>query len=124
MKKNFDNSNTDSYIAHNETVTPLNIATPKISLKEKFDSLKVKFIDDFESIKDLFFFFFLGNKFIQNGNVPGYIERLIKQLQDEVIFFREELRNKNDTIKCVLDQLSKVMELAVQILSVLVIEIS
>ena len=124
MKKNFDNSNTDSYIAHNETVTPLNIATPKISLKEKFDSLKVKFIDDFESIKDLFIFFFLGNKFIQNGNVPGYIERLIKQLQDEVIFFREELRNKNDTIKCVLDQLSKVMELAVQILSVLVIEIS
>ena len=124
MKKNFDNSNTDSYIAHNETVTPLNIATPKISLKEKFDSLKVKFIDDFESIKDLFIYFFLGNKFIQNGNVPGYIERLIKQLQDEVIFFREELRNKNDTIKCVLDQLSKVMELAVQILSVLVIEIS
>ena len=58
MKKNFDNSNTDSYIAHNETVTPLNIATPKISLKEKFDSLKVKFIDDFESIKDLFIFFF------------------------------------------------------------------
>ena len=34
-------------------------------------------------------------------------ERLIKELQDEIIFLREELRNKNNTIKCVLDQLSK-----------------
>ena len=29
----------------------LNIATPKISLKEKFKTLKKKFIDDFESMK-------------------------------------------------------------------------
>ena len=34
-------------------------------------------------------------------------ERLIKQLQDEITFFRQELRNKDNTIKCVLDQLSK-----------------
>ena len=34
-------------------------------------------------------------------------ERLIKQLQDEITFFRHELRNKDNTIKCVLDQLSK-----------------
>ena len=51
MKKNFKNSNTGSYIASNKTVTPLNIDTAKISLKEKFDNLKMKFIDDFESMK-------------------------------------------------------------------------
>ena len=49
VMKNFENSNTDSYIAHNETVTPLNIATPKIDLNETFDSY------DFESIKESFF---------------------------------------------------------------------
>ena len=54
MKKNFDSSNTDSYIAHSEIVTPLNIATTKISLKKKFDTFKVKLIDDFERIKELF----------------------------------------------------------------------
>ena len=42
-------------IAHNETVTPLNITTSKSSFKEKFDSLKMKFIDDFESMKESFF---------------------------------------------------------------------
>ena len=30
-------------------------------------------------------------------------QRLIKQLQDELILLREELRNKNNTIKCLLD---------------------
>ena len=45
-----------------------------------------------------------------NTNVSESIdslERLIKRLQDEIIFLREELRNKNNTIKCGLDQLSK-----------------
>ena len=45
-----------------------------------------------------------------NTNVSESIdlsERLIKQFQDEIIFFRQELRNKDNTIKCVLDQLSK-----------------
>ena len=45
-----------------------------------------------------------------NTNVSESIdssERLIKQLQDEIIFLREELWKKNNTIKCVLDQLSK-----------------
>ena len=40
MKKNFEDNNTDSYIAQDKTATPLNIVTPKISLKIKFDSLK------------------------------------------------------------------------------------
>ena len=40
VKKNFEDSTIVSYIAHNETVAPLNIAAPKISLKEKFDSLQ------------------------------------------------------------------------------------
>ena len=55
VTKNFQNSNTDSYIAHNETVAALNNALFKISLKEKFDTSKMKFIDDFESMKKTFF---------------------------------------------------------------------
>ena len=35
---------------HTQTIRR-QIVTPKISLKEKFDTLKIKFIDDFESIK-------------------------------------------------------------------------
>ena len=48
----YNKCNSDSYIAHNETVTPLNTATSKISLKEKFDSLKIKFINDYKSMKE------------------------------------------------------------------------
>ena len=61
----------------------------------------------------------------KNSNVSESIvssERLIKQLQDEIIFLRRELRNKNNTIKWVLDQFQAVMGLFVQIQSVLVIE--
>ena len=56
VKKNFDGNNTDSYIAHNETITPLNIAILKISLNEKFDSLKMKVTDDLENLKESGFF--------------------------------------------------------------------
>ena len=121
VKKNFENSNTDSYIAHKETVAPLNIATPKISLKEKFESLKMKFINDFESMKELYSLeinSFKMEMLQPNTNVSEPIdssERLIKQLQDEIIFLKEELTNKNNTIKCVLDQLSKHDKLFVQI---------
>ena len=34
-------------------------------------------------------------------------ERLVKQLQDHTEFLREELRNKNNMINCLLEQLSK-----------------
>ena len=50
-------------------------------------------------------------EFLQpNTNVLELIdssERLIKQLQGVVMFLREESRNKINTIKCTLDQLSK-----------------
>ena len=45
-----------------------------------------------------------------NTNVSESIdssERLLKPVQDEFIFLRDELKNKNNAIKCVLDQLSK-----------------
>ena len=45
-----------------------------------------------------------------NANVSESVdssEKLIKQLQNEIILLREELRNTNNTIKHVLDQLSK-----------------
>ena len=125
MKKNFEGTNTDSYIAHNETETPLNIAKPKISLKKKFNPLKTKFIDDFESVKESFSEInsFKMEMMQPNTDISESIdssERLIKQLQDEIIFAREELTNKNNKIKCVLDQ--SVMGLFVQIQSVIVIE--
>ena len=34
-------------------------------------------------------------------------ERLVKQLQDHTEFLKEELRNKNNMINCLLEQLSK-----------------
>ena len=125
LKKNFEGTNTDSYIAHNETETPLNIAKPKISLKKKFNPLKTKFIDDFESVKESFSEInsFKMEMMQPNTDISESIdssERLIKQLQDEIIFAREELTNENNKIKCVLDQ--SVMGLFVQIQSVIVIE--
>ena len=110
VKKNFEGTNTDSYIAHNETETPLNIAKLKISLKKKFNPLKTKFIDDFESVKESFFSeinSFKMEMMQPNTDISESIdssERLIKQLEDEIIFAREELTNKNNKIKYVLDQ--------------------
>ena len=79
-----------------------------------------KFINDFESMKELFLLeinSFKMEMLQPNTNVSESIdssERLIKQLQDEIKFLREELTNKNNTIKCVLDQLSKHDRLFVQ----------
>ena len=73
----------------------------------------MKFIDDFESMKESFFSEINSLKMemlqpnTKISESTDSAERLIKQLQDEIIFLREELRNKNITIKCVLDQLSK-----------------
>ena len=59
---------------------------------------------------------FFGNKFIKigmlqpNTNVSETIdssESLIKQLRYEIIFLRVKLRDKNNSVKCVLGQLSK-----------------
>ena len=87
---------------------------PKINLKKKFDTLKLKFaynllesmIESFFSEMNLF-----KTKMLQlNANDLESVdssERLMKQLQDEIIFLREKLRNKNNTIKYVLDQLSR-----------------
>ena len=72
----------------------------------------MKFIKDFESSKVSFFSeikSFKMEMLQKNSNVSESIvssERLIKQLQDEIIFLRQELRNINNTIKWVLDQLS------------------
>ena len=80
-----------------------------------------KFINDFEIMKELFLLeinSFKMEMLQPNTNVSESIdssERLIKQLQDEIKFLREELTNKNNTIKCVLDQLSKHDRLFVQI---------
>ena len=80
-----------------------------------------KFINDFEIMKELFLLeinSFKMEMLQPNTNVSESIdssERLIKQLQDEIKFLREELTNKNNMIKCVLDQLSKHDRLFVQI---------
>ena len=83
---------------------------PNINLKKKFDTLKLKFGDNFESMKESFFseINLFKMKILQpNANVSELFDSSeIKQLQDEIIFLREELKNKNNTIKYVLDQLS------------------
>ena len=57
-----------------------------------------------------------------NTNVSESIdlsERVIKQLQNEIIFLSEELRNKNNTIKCALVRHQNLMRMFFQIQSVL-----
>ena len=69
-------------------------------------------MDDFDGIKQAFFS--EVNRFkkelLESNAVdrPQVIsERLVKQLQDHTEFLREELRNKNNMINCLLEQLSK-----------------
>ena len=61
-------------------------------------------------------FFFFWEKFIQNANVAvkycfriNWFIRKVNETtsQDEIIFLREELKNENDLIRFVLDQLLK-----------------
>ena len=63
--------------------------------------------DDFDRLKQAFFFFFEENRFkeeLLESNVvdrpQDMSERLVKQLQDHTECLREELRNENYMITC------------------------
>ena len=83
-----------------------------INFVKKFNLFKSGIMDDFDRLKQAFFS--EANRFkeeLLESNIvdrpQGISERLNKQLQNHTEFLREELRNKNNMINCLLEQLSK-----------------
>ena len=81
------------------------------TILKKSNLFKSGIVDDFDGLKQAIFS--EVNRFkkeLLESNVvdrPQVIsERLVKQLQDHTEFLREELRNKNNMINCLLEQLS------------------
>ena len=83
-----------------------------INFAKKINMFKSGIVDDFVQLKQVLFSEI--NRFKEDlleSNIvdrPQYMpERLVKQLQDHTEFLREELRNKNNMVNCLLEQLSK-----------------
>ena len=68
---------------------------------EEFDALKSSFFVGVNSFKNKHLNSYLNDIFINNS------ERLIKQLQDNINFLREQLKNKDEIVNSLLQQLSK-----------------
>ena len=68
---------------------------------DDFDRLKQTFLSEVNSFKDEL----LKSNIVDRPQDMS--ERLVKQLQDHTEFLREELRNKNNMINYLLEQLSK-----------------
>ena len=66
-----------------------------------FDRLKQTFLSEVDSFKEEL----LKSNIVDRPQDMS--ERLVKQLQDHTEFLREELRNKNNMINYLLEQLSK-----------------
>ena len=64
----------------------------KNSLIEEFDVLKSSFFTEVNSFKNKHLNSYLKDVYTNNS------ERLIKQLQDNINFLREQLKNKDDII--------------------------
>ena len=83
-----------------------------INFVKKFNLFKSGIMDDFDRLKQAFFSEAnrLKEELLESNIVDrpqGISERLNKQLQNHTEFLREELRNKNNMINCLLEQLSK-----------------
>ena len=81
-----------------------------INFAKKFNLFKSSIVDHFDRLKQVFFSEL--NRFkeeLLESNIvdrpQDTSERLVKQLQDHTEFLREELRNKNNMINCLLEQL-------------------
>ena len=75
-----------------------------------FDLFKSGIVDDLDRLKQAFFSKVnLFKEELLESNVADRpqdkSERLVKQLQDHTEVLREELRNKNNNINCLLEQL-------------------
>ena len=73
----------------------------KVSVIEEFDALKSSFLAEVDSFKK--------RHLISCGNdvLAVNSERLIKQLQEDITFLREQLKNKDEEIHSLLQQLAK-----------------
>ena len=73
----------------------------KVSVIEEFDALKSSFLAEVDSFKK--------RHLISCGNdvLAVNSERLIKQLQEDVTFLREQLKNKDEVVHSLLQQLAK-----------------
>ena len=76
----------------------------KLSENEELTKFKNSIIDEFDAIKSSFFAEVnsLKNKYL--NSYSNYVsinnsERLIKQLQDNINFLRQQLKNKDEMIK-------------------------
>ena len=78
------------------------------SVIEEFDTLKSSFFAEVKSFKNKHLNSYLNDVSINNS------ERLIKQLQDNINFLREQLKNKGEIINSLLQQLSKRDDMVLQ----------
>ena len=73
----------------------------KNSIIDEFDALKSSFFAEVNSLKNKYLNSFSNDVSINNA------ERLIKQLQDNIDFLRQQLKNKDEMINLLPQQLSK-----------------
>ena len=73
----------------------------KYSIIDEFDALKSSLFAEVNSLKNKYLNFFSNDVSINNA------ERLIKQLQDNIDFLRQQLKNKDEMINLLPQQLSK-----------------
>ena len=73
----------------------------KNSITDEFDALKSSFFAEVNSLKNKYLNSFSNDVSINNA------ERLIKQLQDNIDFLRQQLKNKDEMINLLPQQLSK-----------------
>ena len=73
----------------------------KNSIIDEFDALKSSLFAEVNSLKNKYLNFFSNDVSINNA------ERLIKQLQDNIDFLRQQLKNKDEMINLLPQQLSK-----------------
>ena len=73
----------------------------KDSVIEEFDALKSSFLGEVDSFKNRRLISCSNDVLVENS------ERLIKQLQEDITFLREQLKNKDEVIHPLLQQLTK-----------------
>ena len=74
----------------------------KASVIEEFDALKSSLLAEVDSFKKRHFISCGNDVLVENS------ERLIKQLQEDIKFLREQLKNKGEVIQSLLQQLAAI----------------
>ena len=84
----------------------------RLNVNEELSKFKVSVIDEFDALKSYFLAevdSFKKRHLIYCGNdvLAVNSERLIKQLQEDITFLREQLKNKDEVIDSLLQQLAQ-----------------